>query len=299
MKRFFLYLLLILLILSIVLPLQLTKANVLVDIIKESYVVTLSNTPIYLQPDSTKDPISFIYGQGDLFPSESINGWAKVKIGYQDYWIPEDKYQARVNQKDDKTIIDLYGIMDQPHTYAIKLVKFPDAKGRIETYKKTEDGYKMQKIYSVSYPKAGPKDKYGDLKTVGGPVIRYIYRTTRSSMNGRSEDGDKFGVYKVSFPMPHDALPHVLDGNMSLGRYNQFPIINYKGNQLFPHPPSLMGADILIHTKNKGSLGCIMVENEEMNYMYHEDLPTLSNTEIIPMVIYDEDMEAPQVGKLF
>ena len=161
----------------------------------------------------------------------------------------------------------------------------------------------MQHTYTTSYRKEGEKTKYSDLKSPGGKVIRYLYRTTRSGMNGRDKDGNKFGVYKVSYPMPHDALPHLLAGRINIHQYNKIPTINYQGSgenrMLYPHPTSYMGANIVLHTKRKGSRGCINIPNEAMSRLYHEDLVTENDKEIIPFVIYDEDVIAPPIGQLF
>jgi len=61
----------------------------------------------------------------------------------------------------------------------------------------------------------------------------------------------------------------------------------------------MLGADILIHTKRWGSAGCVNVENEEMSYLYNEDLVTENDKEIIPLIIYDEEVVAPPMGQLF
>ena len=203
-------------------------------------------------------------------------------------------------QKNKKTtIVDSYGILEMPHRYAVKLVKLKGAKGRLETYRKKSDEYIFQYEYDVTYPEEGPKSKYGDMKTVGGNIVRYIYRTAKSGMNGRDQFGEPFGVYKISYPMPHDALPYFLEGKMGTSGYNNIPTIRTQNGRLIPHPHSLMGADILIHTAQKGSRGCINVDNEAMSFLYHNDLNALNEREIIPLVIYDEDVEAPPMGNLF
>lgn len=196
--------------------------------------------------------------------------------------------------------VDPYGILAEPHHFAVKLVKEPGAKGMLETYEKTETGeYVLRNTYPVTYRKEGPKTKYGDLKSPGGPVIRYIYRTTRTGMGGRNKAGETFGAYKVSYPMPYDALPYLQDGKMSLAQFNKIPAINRIDGILYPHPRGMLGADIVIHTKVKGSLGCINIENEEMARFYNEDLVTENDKEIIPLIIYDEDVVAPWVGQIF
>ena len=43
---------------------------------------------------------------------------------------------------------------------------------------------------------------------------------------------------------------------------------------------------------------CIMVPNEAMSRLYHEDLVTENDQEIIPFIIYDEDVIAPPIGQL-
>ncbi len=210
-------------------------------------------------------------------------------------WAQEETYQNLQEQ-----IMDVYGILDQPHHYAVKLVKFEGAKGRLETYEKTEEGYRLKNVYAVTYSKEGRKSKYGDMKTVGGPYVRYMYRTIKSSMDGRDKDGNSFGVYKISYPMPHDALPYLMAGKMSKESFNQIPVIAKNSNgDLIPHPQGILGADILIHTAKKGSRGCINVENEAMSALYWNDLASENDRELIPLVIYDEDMEAPPTGSLF
>lgn len=200
-------------------------------------------------------------------------------------------------------IVDRYGIFDMPHRYAVKFVKFQGvSEGRLETYKKIGDKYIMQHTYSAGYPREGVKDSPWDMKTVGGNVVRYLYRTTRSGMNGYNKDREFFGVYKVSFPMPHDLQPLLKAGEISQAQYDKIPAINYRGSEknqmLYPHPASAVGADIVLHTARKGSRGCIMVENEAMSRMYHEDLATENDQEIIPFVIYDEGVETPPIGQL-
>ncbi len=202
----------------------------------------------------------------------------------------------------DANITDLYGILQMPHSFAVKLVKLPDAHGYIETYRHEGDEYVFSRRYEVTYPKEGQKSRYGDLKTVGGNVVRYMYRTTRSKMNGWNQEGQKFGVYKVSYPMPHDALPYLEAGKMSRSQFEKIPAINKRavagGEEFFPHPQGLLGADILIHTAKKGSLGCINVKNEEMSELYLSDLTSQNDRELIPLVIYDEGIQAPPEGIL-
>lgn len=121
-------------------------------------------------------------------------------------------------------------------------------------------------------------------------------------MNGWSKEKGYFGVFKVSFPMPHDLEPLLEKGLISQAQYDKIPVINYHGPEgsqmLMPHPASAVGADIVLHTARKGTLGCIIVENEAMSRLYHEDLVTENDQEIIPFVIYDEGVEAPPIGQL-
>ncbi len=200
-------------------------------------------------------------------------------------------------------IVDRYGILKMPHQYAVKFVKYHGSIGRLETYKKIGDEYVMQHTYTADYPKEGPKQSPWDMRTVGGNTIRYLYRTTRSGMNGWNKDREHFGVYKVSFPMPHDVEPLIEAGRLPESYVNKIPIINYRGSEgnqmLYPHPESAVGANIVLHTARKGSRGCIMVPNEAMSQLYHEDLVTENDQEIIPFVIYDEWVEAPPIGQLF
>ncbi|MBI5421626.1 hypothetical protein HZA44_00630 [Candidatus Peregrinibacteria bacterium] len=273
--------------------------------IHRTFSVSAPSVPAYREP-RLEAKAQFDMPKGTAFaPIDSLSQdgieWFKVEGGF---WVPALEPNGVVNvtmeaEAEQPKVIDLYGIMEQPHRFAVKMVKMPGAKARIETYKKVEGGYVLSHTYDSTYRKDGPKDKYGDLKSPGGPVIRYLYRTTRSAMNGRDKAGNLFGVYKVSYPMPHDALPYLLAGKMSLAQYNNIPAINYVGGTLYPHPHSMLGADILIHTKNKGSLGCINIENELMGQFYNEDLVTENDKELIPFVIYDEGVVAPPEGQLF
>lgn len=273
--------------------------------IRRTYIVETKTLPVFKAPDISAGQQFVLYKGMAVVPLEAVdkNGYKWFKINSR-YWIPAMEPNGIVNLSlkenyDPKKITDLYGILTIPHTYAVKLVKFSGATGRIETYKKIDGKYVLQNTYNASYREDGAKAKYGDLKTPGGSIIRYLYRTTRSSMTGWDRKGKSFGVYKVSYPMPHDALPYLISGKMSASQYNTIPAINYHGDILFPHPKSMLGADILIHTKAKGSLGCINIENEEMSYFYNQDITTENDKEIIPFVIYDEDAAAPPVGQLF
>lgn len=261
----------------------------------------------YAAPDIHSKPAFALYKGMDIEPSETLyaDGYRWFKFGDRGYWIPAIEPGGIVNlvtktERGAGYIEDYYGILDQPHNYAVKMVKYPDALGRMETYEKVADAYVLRNVYELSYRKEGQKSNYGDLKTIGGNVVRYMYRTTRSSMNGWDATGDHFGVYKTSFPMPHDGLSHLLAGRISPHQYNKLPTINQHDNgEFYPHPGSYMGADIVLHTKRKGSRGCINIENEAMSYFYHEDLVTELDREIIPLIIYDEDVVAPPVGELF
>lgn len=282
-----------------------------------TFTISRNEVPVYTKPTDKSNRVFSIYRGTELNPLQTVvaNGykWFEVEMGRRKYWVPAVEPQGIVNVLPGSSrtttinghIIDAYGILEKEHRYAVKLVKFEDndpkwgAEGRLETYRKTESGYELQYTYPVKYPKDGPKNRYGDLKTVGGNVVRYLYRTTRSGMNGWNNNWEKFGVYKVSFPMPHDALPFLEQGQMSLGQYNNIRSLNqYSNGQYYPHPGSMLGADIVIHTARKGSLGCIILENESMSFMYHKDLVTENNTEIIPFIIYDEHVAAPPVGQL-
>lgn len=192
-------------------------------------------------------------------------------------------------------IVDEYGILDMPHQYAVKFVKYPGAQGRLETYKKEGDEYVMTNTYITYYRKDRPKDKYGDLKSPGGNVIRYLYRTTNTGMGGWNKEEESFGAYKVSYPMTHDARPSLESGKMSQAQFDKIQAINYINGHLYSHPHSMLGSDIVLHTKIKGSRGCITVPNEPMSRLYHEDLVTENDQEIIPFVTYDEDVIAPPI----
>jgi|GEM_PF-3471871 len=273
----------------------------------QTFVVSSSRLAVYQGPEIGPKPGPDLYKGMTFVPSEMVNrnGVEWFRVGTRSLWVPAIESGGIVNVSTEEPgavspkIVDLYGILDQPHRYAVKLVKFPDAKGRLETYEKTDSGYQLRHTYEVSYRKEGAKDKYGDLKSPGGPVIRYLYRTTRSAMNGWDKEGRSFGVYKVSYPMPHDALPFLLSGKMTLAQYANIPAINRIGDTLYPHPHSMLGADIVLHTGRKGSLGCLNIENEGMSSLYLEDLVTENDREIIPFVIYDENVEAPPEGQLF
>ena len=273
--------------------------------INQTYTIESKDIPVFTDLNINANP-AFKLQKGMLVtPIESIDkeGYKWFKLNDR-YWIPAMEPGGIVNLSlnqnyNPKKIVDLYGILDQPHRYAVKMTKYPGAIAKIETYKKVGDEYILNEVYEASYRKDGPKAKYGDLKSPGGPVVRYLYRTTRSSMNGWDDEGRHFGVYKVSFPMPHDALPYLLNGKMSTYQYEKIPAINYHGDTLLPHPHSMLGADILIHTKAKGSLGCINIENEKMSDFYNKDIATENDKEIIPFIIYDEDVVAPPTGQLF
>jgi hypothetical protein len=276
----------------------------------QTFTVASKTMLAFNVPDVNSDSKFTLYEGMQLKPTDAlvVNGYKWFKIGEKGYWIPAVEPQGVVHltpyeNPNQPKIVDLYGIMDMPHRYVAKWVKYHGAQGRIETYKKVGDEYVMQHTYTIYYRKDGPKAKYGDLKSPGGPVIRYLYRTTRSGMNGWDKTGQHFGVYKVSFPMPHDALPHLLAGRINTAQYNKIPAINWQGEDenriLAPHPTSYMGANIVLHTKRRGSRGCITIQNERMSFLYNEDLVTENDKEIIPFVIYDEDVIAPAIGELF
>ncbi len=271
----------------------------------QTFTVTSDQLPVYQEPGVGSQP-GLLYKGMSFVPIEEVSrdGVDWFKVGSRSLWVPAIENGGVVNiaaeaESPSPGIIDLYGILNQPHRYAVKMVKEEGAKGRIETYEKTDSGYRLRYTYQITYRKDGPKDKFGDLKSPGGPVVRYLYRTNRSSMNGWSKDGSQFGVFKVSYPMPHDALPDLLSGKMSLEAYNKIPAINRIGDTLYPHPHSMLGADILIHTVRWGSLGCVNIENEAMSFLYNKDLVTENDKEIIPLVIYDENVIAPPEGQLF
>ena len=282
------------------------KAKVRTWDYSDPFTISAETVPVFSSPDIQSSESFFMTKGMTVNPLETIiiNGYRWFKINSR-YWLPaiEPMGVVNVEQSEKKSHIeDIYGIFDQPHRYAVKMVKYPEAKGRMETYKKIGDKYVMQHTYTLSYRKEGQKTKYGDLKSPGGNVVRYLYRTTRSGMNGWDSTGQHFGVYKVSFPMPHDALPHLIEGRITDYQYNKIPAINWKGEgenrMLYPHPASYMGADIVLHTKRKGSRGCINIPNEAMSFFYHEDVVTENDKEIIPLVIYDEDVVAPPIGQL-
>lgn len=283
--------------------------------IDDAYQVSEKTLGVYTKPNLNTPPVFDLYYGMPVKALESrvIEGRKWFKISHKSYWIIAIDQGGRVNltlnpEPRQHRILDLYGILNQPHRYAVKLVKYSKsdgrmAAGRLETYKKRGNQYIFSKSYEVNYPKQGAKDIYGDLKTVGGPVVRYLYRTTRSGMNGYNKNREHFGVYKVSYPMPHDGIPHLLNGRMTPYQYNKLPALNYRESNgkrvYYPHPHSMLGADIVIHTARKGSLGCIILDNEEMSDIYHRDVVTENDTEIIPMIIYDEGVKAPVKGKLF
>ena len=275
----------------------------------DTFTVSSDSIPAYTDPAIGAKAKIHLYKGMSFSPSETIDkeGYLWFEIGKK-FWIQAIEPQGIVNLTAGEAvsknkIIDMYGILDLPHRYVVKMVKLPGAEGTLETYEKDGDKYIFRHSYYITYRREGEKNIYGDLKTPGGNVVRYLYRTTNSGMNGRDKEGEKFGVYKMSYPMPHDALPYLLDGRMTIGQYNNIPSINYQGSgdnkRLYPHPHSMLGADILIHTKNYGSAGCVNLENEDMSYLYNEDLVTENDKEIIPLIIYDEDIVAPPLGQLF
>lgn len=277
------------------------------------FVVSAGTVKAYDSMVLTKP--KFTLYKGMQFQSQNIidkDGvkFIQAKFGNKNYFIPaiQDGGNANVTpvgiyniasiSEETGAIKDYYGILDQPHTYAIKLVKEKGAKGRLETYEKTDEGYVFRKSYQVKYPKEGPKVIYGDLKTVGGPVVRYVYRTTNTSRGGSSA-GKSFGGYKISYPMPHDALPYLEKGTMTVQSYNNIPALNVKNGVYTPHPQGKLGADLVIHTDVWGSLGCIIMKNDQMANLYLKDLVTVNDKEIIPLIVYDENVVAPSEGQLF
>jgi hypothetical protein len=275
-----------------------------------TYRVASKTMLAFAVPDVNSGNKFTLYEGMQIDPNDVLvaNGYKWFRIGKSGYWVPAVEPQGITHltpniDPSSAHIVDLYGIMDMPHRYAVKMVKYEGAQGRIETYEKVGNKYVMRHTYTLYYRKEGPKSVYYDLKSPGGPVIRYIYRTTRSRMNGWDKNRQHFGVYKVSYPMPHDALPHLLSGQISTEQYNKIPVINWQGEgenrMLYPHPSSYMGADIVLHTKRRGSRGCITIQNERMSYLYHHDLVTENDKELIPFVIYDENVIAPPIGQLF
>lgn len=285
-------------------------ANAKVWSVNETYTIHRDRLSVHRNPSNASAVLFDLYKNMEITPTAIaiIDNEKWFKISEKDFWIKaiskDRDFNVYMNTSGPANQIrDLYGILDEPHNYAVKLTKFSDATGRLETFKKADGQYRYQESYSVHYPKAGPKDKYGDLKTVGGPVIRYLYRTTRSGMTGWDQQKRHFGVYKVSYPMPHDGLPFLLSGRMTLGQYLKLPALNFymrdQKKVYYPHPHSILGADIVLHTERKGSRGCIVTDNERMSHLYFNDLVTENDHEIIPFIIYDEDQTAPQEGILF
>lgn len=270
-----------------------------------TYEISVPELTVYKEPHLDSEELFTIYHGMEVHPSESVvvDGFKWFRIEDRDYWIPAIEPGGIVNvtiqSADEEVIKDYYGVLDMPHRYAVKMVKEPDAHGWIETYEKVGDEYVLRETYPVTYRKDGPKSRFGDLRTAGGTGIRYLFRTTRSSMNGWNSEGERFGVYKVSYPMPHDAYPQLLSGRLNLYQYNHIPVVNRtESGRLLPQPGSALGADIVLHTARKGSRGCINIENERMSHFYSEDIVTENDQEIIPFVIYDEDVVAPPVGQL-
>ncbi len=273
---------------------------------KSKTMIVLKNIEVYSKTEESASA-SFSLYPGMSFEATDIalkEGalWIGLKAGGREFWIKGFENNERTVMTESpqkKTIVDSYGILKLPHQYAAKMVKIPGAEGRLETYEKIDGKYVLNNVYTVTYPREGAKSIYGDLKTVGGPVVRYMYRTLRTGMSGRNQNGNEFGVFKISYPMPQDALPHFLNGHIGAGQYNNIPTVNERNGFFSPHPHSYMGADILIHTARKGSRGCVNIENEAMSKLYREDLTTENDREIIPLVIYDEDMKPPAPGTLF
>ncbi|MFH0821054.1 MAG: hypothetical protein V1908_04755 [Candidatus Peregrinibacteria bacterium] len=269
--------------------------------------ITAKTTEVRSNPDLKSKSLFTLY-EGMQVPFDEVKVtpegfWYSFKIRKSTYWIQGEingEFQFKRVTEELPRIIDSYGILNQPHRFVAKLVKYSSAaEGRLETYEKIEGEYVLSNVYPVTYRREGKKTDYADLRTVGGPVIRYMYRTMQTGMKGRDQSEREFGAFKISYPMPHDALPHFLEGRMGFASYNMIPVINWLNDLLIPHPHSLMGADILIHTARKGSRGCINVENEQMSMLYYDDLAAENDHEIIPLVIYDENVETPSIGEFF
>ncbi len=273
--------------------------------IGNTFIITAETIKVYKEPNVYSEPLFTLYKEMEIKPSDSfaMDGYKWFKLGVKDYWIPAIEPGGIVNvatlNNHKSQIKDAYGILNRPHNFAVKFVKYPGAVGRIETYKKINGEYVLQHTYTATYSKEGQKSRPDDLKTAGGNVVRYLFRTNRSLMTGWAGNGEPFGVYKVSFPMPHDALEPLLNGRISLYEYNEIPVISTLPNgELTRHPLSRMGGDVALHTDEKGSSGCINIENEAMSRLYHEDLVTENDREIIPFIIYDEEVKAPPIGQL-
>lgn len=273
--------------------------------IGKSYEVINSSINVYSSPNEDARILFKLYKDMDIFPSEfkQVDGefWFRFEPG-NNWVMGRDKDDNSLLQEVDLNenhIEDYYGILNEPHRFALKMVKYPGATARLETYEKVGNDYIFKDSYEASYPKEGSKDTFGDLKTVGGRGIRYIYRTRRTGMGGRNLDGETFGAYKIAFPMPHDGYEKYLKGELNSYQVAKLPAINknHRG-EFYPHPHSNLGADIVLHTASKGSRGCVIVENEMMSHIYQNDLTSKHDTELIPFVIYDEDVIAPPLGQL-
>lgn len=226
---------------------------------RTTYEVSDDTLEVYSKPTTTARSLFVLYKGMDITPTETMfkDGYKWFKFGPQNYWIVAVQPSGYTNvhrlNLNRSHIEDQYGILEQPHNYAVKMVKFAGATARIETYMKVNGEYKLRNTYTGSYPNDGPKDEYGDYKTVGGNVVRYLYRTTRTGMGGKDSRGNEFGAFKVSFPMPHDGYERLMKGTLTTYQYAKLPAINKRSNgDFFPHPGSNMGADIVLQTVSFG-----------------------------------------------
>src|SRR3989338_2700747 len=110
---------------------------------EEKLIEILTAMPAYEDPKSTSNAALELFEGMHLKVIESAikegDIWFKFKAGKKDYWLKSaerGKNKIGVITEPSKTIVDSYGILNLPHRYAVKLVKFPGATGQLETYKR-------------------------------------------------------------------------------------------------------------------------------------------------------------------
>ena len=93
----------------------------------QNFVVTASKIPIYADPGSQKTISSYLYSGMTVEPTDWVTkeGVDWFKVGDRSLWVPASEPNGIINVAADENIpgakiIDLYGILDQPHRYAVK-----------------------------------------------------------------------------------------------------------------------------------------------------------------------------------
>ena len=94
------------------------------------FAVARQAIDIFGAPDIHSEPEFKIYRNMSFSPAETIiqNGYKWFKLGNKNYWAPAVEPNGIVNfvaepKSENRRILDLYGIMNQPHRYAVKMVK--------------------------------------------------------------------------------------------------------------------------------------------------------------------------------